>query len=177
MLCLSGFELYSRWVPLCSHCNPNNHHITFGKNKIVLCFQAVQHLLFFRLLRCMARCVHKCLDLLITGVDPGFFLRRGCTRLLLYFNTNKPHSFSFFLAEYQLYQKTAGHLRGLGGCAPPAPFPQIRPCIACTCIQTTSTFFPNKAFNEFRKILSHQNKRKDSFFLPFFFLFSFHSMR
>ena len=34
--------------------------------------------------------------------DPGFFLRRGCTRLLLYFNTNKPHSF-FFLAEYQLY--------------------------------------------------------------------------
>ena len=26
---------------------------------------------------------------------PGFFLRRGCTRLLLYFNTNKPHSFFF----------------------------------------------------------------------------------
>ena len=34
-----------------------------------------------------------------TGADPGFF-RRGCTRLLLYFNTNKPHS---FFAEYQLY--------------------------------------------------------------------------
>ena len=31
-----------------------------------------------------------------TGADPGFFLRRGCTRLLLYFNTNKPHSFFFF---------------------------------------------------------------------------------
>ena len=30
------------------------------------------------------------------------FFRRGCTRLLRYFNTNKPHSFSFF-AEYQLY--------------------------------------------------------------------------
>ena len=29
------------------------------------------------------------------------FLRRGCTLLLLYFNTNKPHS--FFFAEYQLY--------------------------------------------------------------------------
>ena len=29
------------------------------------------------------------------------FFRRGCTRLLLYFNTNKPHSFLF--AEYQLY--------------------------------------------------------------------------
>ena len=24
-----------------------------------------------------------------------FFFRRGCTRLLLYFNTNKPHSFFF----------------------------------------------------------------------------------
>ena len=31
------------------------------------------------------------------------FFRRGCTRLLLYFNTNKPHSFFFFFAEYQLY--------------------------------------------------------------------------
>ena len=29
------------------------------------------------------------------------FFRRGCTRLLLYFNTNKPHI--FFFAEYQLY--------------------------------------------------------------------------
>ena len=29
------------------------------------------------------------------------FFRRGCTRLLLYLNTNKPHS--FFFAEYQLY--------------------------------------------------------------------------
>ena len=32
------------------------------------------------------------------------FFRRGCTRLLLYFNTNKPHKpHSFFFAEYQLY--------------------------------------------------------------------------
>ena len=30
------------------------------------------------------------------GADPGFF-RRGCTRLLLYLNTNKSHSFFFFL--------------------------------------------------------------------------------
>ena len=29
------------------------------------------------------------------GTDPGFFFRRGCTRLLLYFNTNKPHGFFF----------------------------------------------------------------------------------
>ena len=25
-----------------------------------------------------------------SGADPGFFFRRGCTRLLLYFNTNNP---------------------------------------------------------------------------------------
>ena len=29
------------------------------------------------------------------------FFEEGCTCLLLYFNTNKPHS--FFFAEYQLY--------------------------------------------------------------------------
>ena len=29
------------------------------------------------------------------GADPGFFFTRGCTPLLLYFNTNKPHSFFF----------------------------------------------------------------------------------
>ena len=28
-----------------------------------------------------------------SGADPGFFLGGGCTRLLLCFNTNKPHSF------------------------------------------------------------------------------------
>ena len=28
------------------------------------------------------------------------FFSRGCTRLLLYFNTNNPH---FFFSEYQLY--------------------------------------------------------------------------
>ena len=35
-----------------------------------------------------------------SGADPGFF-RRGCTRLLLYFNTNKPHS--FFWQNTRLY--------------------------------------------------------------------------
>ena len=50
------------------------------------------------------------------------FFRRGCTRLLLYFNTNKPHS--FFFAEYQLYQKTAGHL---GGAHPLHPLPRSAP--------------------------------------------------
>ena len=31
-----------------------------------------------------------------TGTDPEFFFRRGCTRLLLYFNTNKPHIVVFY---------------------------------------------------------------------------------
>ena len=29
---------------------------------------------------------------MITGADPGFFVRRGCTRPLLYFNTNKQNT-------------------------------------------------------------------------------------
>ena len=62
----------------------------------------------------------------ITGADPGFFLGGGCTRLLLYFNTNKPHIF-FFLAEYQL--KTAGHLAGGGGVRIPCTHPLDPPLI------------------------------------------------
>ena len=42
--------------------------------------------------------------LMSTGADPGFFFRRGCTRLLLYFNTNKPHSF-FFLQNTSCIRK------------------------------------------------------------------------
>ena len=54
------------------------------------------------------------------------FVRRGCTHLLLYFNTNKPHS--FFLAEYQLDLKTAGHRgRGGGGAHPLHPAPGSAP--------------------------------------------------
>ena len=48
------------------------------------------------------------------------FIRRWCTRLLLYFNTNKPHI--YFFAEYQLYWKTAGHLRR-GGVRTPCTLP------------------------------------------------------
>ena len=35
-------------------------------------------------------------------------------------STSTPINHSFFFAEYQLYKKTAGHLRE-GGCVPPAP--------------------------------------------------------
>ena len=54
------------------------------------------------------------------GADPGFFLGRGA---LVSCSTLTPinHIVLFFFAEYQLYEKTAGHLRE--GCAPPAPSP------------------------------------------------------
>ena len=54
------------------------------------------------------------------GADAGFFLGGGA---LVSCSTSTPinHIVLFFFAEYQLYEKTAGHLRE--GCAPPAPSP------------------------------------------------------
>ena len=54
------------------------------------------------------------------------FFRRGCSRLLLYFNNNKPHS--FFFGRIPVVLENPRSSQG-GGCAPPAPSPQIRPCI------------------------------------------------
>ena len=57
------------------------------------------------------------------GADPGFFLGGGA---LVSCSTSTPINHTvFFLAEYQLYQKTAGHLGGGGGGGrpPPAPSP------------------------------------------------------
>ena len=50
------------------------------------------------------------------------FFRRGCTRLLFYFNTNKPHSFLFFCRiPVVLENRRSSRGRGGGGwCAPPA---------------------------------------------------------
>ena len=50
------------------------------------------------------------------------FFRRGCTRLLLYFNTDKPHI--FFLRNTSCIRKPQV-ISGVGGggCAPPAPSP------------------------------------------------------
>ena len=48
------------------------------------------------------------------------FFTRGCTRLLLYFNTNKPHS--VFFAEYQLYW-------GGGGVCTPCTLPLDPPLV------------------------------------------------
>ena len=45
------------------------------------------------------------------------FVRRGCTRLLLYFNTNKPHSFFFFLQSTSCIRKPQV-ISGGGVCTP-----------------------------------------------------------
>ena len=61
----------------------------------------------------------------ITGADPGFFLRRGCTRLLFYFNTNKPHSFFIFFCRIPVVLENRRSFKGAGGGGgtPPAPPP------------------------------------------------------
>ena len=43
------------------------------------------------------------------------FFRRGCTRLLLYFNTNKPHSFFFFCRIPDVLENRRS---SQGGCTP-----------------------------------------------------------
>ena len=52
----------------------------------------------------------------MSGADPGFFFsRRGCTRLLLYFNTNKPHSFFFCRIPVVLGNRRSSQGGGEGG--------------------------------------------------------------
>ena len=58
-----------------------------------------------------------------SGADPGFFFRRGYTRLLLYFNTNKPHS--FFLQNTSCIRKP--QVIWGGGEAPLHPPPRSAP--------------------------------------------------
>ena len=53
-------------------------------------------------LGCWENTRKACKSLAFSWGGSRIFFRRGFTRLLLYFNTNKPHSF-FFFAEYQLY--------------------------------------------------------------------------
>ena len=47
------------------------------------------------------------------------FFRRGCTRLFLYFNSNKPHS--FFFGKIPVVLENSWSSQGVGGFAPPAP--------------------------------------------------------
>ena len=60
------------------------------------------------------------------------FFRRGSTRLLLYFNTNKLHS--FFFAEYQLYSIRKPQVISGGGAHPLHPPPRSAPDASDTSI-------------------------------------------
>ena len=66
---------------------------TFINNEILQNFKGKNHGLVLEILE---------ESLFLSRGGSRIFFRRGCTRLLLYSNTNKPHSF-FFFAEYQLY--------------------------------------------------------------------------
>ena len=61
-----------------------------------------------------------------TAADPGIFLGGGASLRNGITNTNKPHK---FFAEYQLFWKAAGHLRGGGGGGghTPPPPPRFAP--------------------------------------------------
>ena len=54
------------------------------------------------------------------------FFKRGCTRLLLYFNTNKPHSFCRIPVVLENRRSSRGG--GGGGPPPPPPPPPHTPC-------------------------------------------------
>ena len=69
-----------------------------------------------------ASCTRGCV-LLVPGADPGFFLGGGCTRLLLYFNTNKAHSFFFCRIPVVLENRRSS--QGGGGGAPPRSSPEF----------------------------------------------------
>ena len=58
--------------------------------------------------------------------ESRIFLRRGCTRLLLYFNTNKPHSFSFF-GRRPVVLENRRSSRGGGSAYPLHPPPKSAP--------------------------------------------------
>ena len=66
-------------------------------------------------------------EILIFRGGSRIFVRRGCTRLLLYFNTNKPHS--FFFGRIPVVLETAGHLGGGGGAHLLHPPPRSAPDI------------------------------------------------
>jgi len=68
------------------------------------------------------------------------FFRRGCSRLLLYFNTNKPHSsffFFFFRIPVILENRRSSQGGRGGGAHPPHPPPRSAPDTHTTHIART----------------------------------------
>ena len=85
----------------------------------------------------------KMLSCICIWQDTGgsrIFFRRGCTRLLLYFNTNKPHSF-FFWQNASCIRKP--QVIPQGGGAPPAPSPRsaLGQNFSCCLFQSIKPFY------------------------------------
>ena len=67
-----------------------------------------------------------CIEVLRGG--SRIFFRRGCTRLLLYFNTNKPHSF-FFFRRIPVVSENRRSSRGGGGGRTPCTLSRDPPLV------------------------------------------------
>ena len=76
------------------------------------------------------------------------FFRRGCTRLLLYFNTNKPHFFFLGRIPVVLENRRSSLGRGAGGAHPLHPSPRSAPAplIGATQLRTVGEIAPNSPF-------------------------------
>ena len=94
----------------------------------------------------------------VAGADPGFFFRTGCTRLLLYFNTNKPHS--FFLQNTSCIRKPQVISRWGGG-HPLHPPPRSTPD-RNSHLSTKATFFlpGTKKYPYSRELKPPQGRRQ-----------------
>ena len=75
-----------------------------------------------------------------------YFFRRGCTRLLLYFNTNKP-DFFFFLQYTSCIRKPQVISGGGGGAQPLHPPPRSAPVLP----SKSSYHYPNNVSDIFVK--------------------------
>ena len=68
---------------------------------------------------------YRCNQLSVIRGGSRIFFRRGCTRLMLYFNTNKPHSFFIFLQNTSCIRKP--QVISGGGAHPLHPPPRSAP--------------------------------------------------
>ena len=69
------------------------------------------------------------------------FFTRGCTRLLLYFNTNKPHSFLFFLQNTSCIRKPQVISGGDAHPLHPPPRSAPAPIVLCDCFSNLRLCF------------------------------------
>ena len=104
----------------------NNTHSLYQKTRIVNCFlQSATG--DFQLEDFKGLFQQLLLKSLVQGRIQDFF-RRGCTRLLLYFNTNKPRSFFLFFFFCRITVVLENRRSSHGGVRIPCTLHQICPC-------------------------------------------------